>query len=58
MDFSWGWVKPGWVVTTEPLAKAKAKAPAMRRPVAGNPAVVVRPDQGWLQLLTLPAPPE
>jgi hypothetical protein len=62
MDFSWGWVKPGSVVTTEPLAKAKpelarrAMPPAMRRSVAGNPLVLERPEQGW-QHLPLPAPP-
>ena len=63
MDFSWGWVKPGWVVTTEPLAKAKpelareAMPQAMRHPVAGDPPVLERPEQGWQQHLSLPAPP-
>jgi hypothetical protein len=63
MDFSWGWVKPGSVVTTEPLAKAKpelawkAMPLAMRRPVAENPLVLERPEQGWQQHLPLPAPP-
>jgi hypothetical protein len=42
MDFSWGWVKPGSVVTTEPLAKARLKlarpamAQAMHRPIAAS----------------------
>ncbi len=59
MDFSWGWVKPGSVVTTEPLAKLawKAMPLAMRRPVAGNPLVLERPEQRWQQHLPLPAPP-
>ncbi len=59
MDFSWGWVKPGWVATTEPLAKAKPELAwkAMRRPVAGNPLVLERPERGWQQHLPLPAPP-
>ena len=63
MDFSWGQVKPGSVMTTEPLAKAKlelargAMLQAMCRPVAGNPLVLERPERGWQQHLPLPAPP-
>jgi hypothetical protein len=63
MDFSWGWVKPGSVVTTEPLAKAKpelareAMQQATHRPIVASRPVLERPEQGWQQHLPLPAPP-
>jgi hypothetical protein len=63
MDFSWGQVKPGSVMTTEQLAKAKlelargAMLQAMRRSISGNPLVLERPQPGLQQRLLLPAPP-
>jgi hypothetical protein len=40
MDFSWDWVKPGSVMTTEPLAKARPEpAPRAMELVAHGPAV-------------------
>jgi hypothetical protein len=61
MDFSWGWVKPGSVMTTEPLAKAKpelareAMPPAMRRPIVVSRPVLERQEQRSRQRLQLPA---
>jgi hypothetical protein len=59
MDFSWGWVKPGSVVTTEPLPKATLELarPAMRRPIAGSRPGLERREQGSHQRLRLPAFP-
>ena len=63
MDFSCGRVKPGSVVTTEPLAKARlefarpAMPQAMRRPIAGSPRGLERLEQASHQRLRLPAFP-
>ena len=63
MDFSWGWVKPGSVVTTEPLAKARLELArptmpqGMRRPIAGSRPGLERLEQGSHQRLRLPAFP-
>jgi hypothetical protein len=63
MDFSWGWVTPAPVVTTEPLAKARlelarATMPqGMRRPIAGSRPGLERLEQGSNQRLPLPAFP-
>ena len=63
MDFSWGWVKPGSVLTTEPLAKARLELArttmpqAMRRPIAGSRPGLERLEQGSHQRLRLPAFP-
>jgi hypothetical protein len=63
MDFSWGSVKPGSVVTTEPLAKAKLELArqvmpqAMCRQIVGNPLVLEWREQGSQQRLLLPVPP-
>ena len=63
MDFSWGWVKPGSVVTTEPLEKARlelvrATMPqGMRLPIAGRRPGLERLKQGSNQRLQLPAFP-
>src|SRR5256885_16905273 len=53
MDFSWGWVKPGSVTTTEPRAKAMlelarlAIPQAMRHPIVGTrPELVERREGG------------
>ena len=63
MDFSWGRVKPGSVVTTEPLAKARLELarPTMPQPmrlriVASRPAPERR-EQGSHQRLPSPAFP-
>jgi len=58
MDFSWGWVTPGSVVTTEPLEKARLELarPAMR-PIAGSRPGLERLEQGSHQRLPLPAFP-
>ena len=63
MDFSWGWVKPGSVMTTEPLARARlelarmAMLQAMRRPIAWSRPGLERRKQGLHQHLRVPAPP-
>ena len=63
MDFSWRSVKPGSVVTTEPLAKARlelarpAMPQAMRRRIAGSQPRVERREQGSNQRLRLSAFP-
>ena len=63
MGFSWGWVKPGSVVTTEPLPKATlelarpAMPQAMRRPIAGSRPGLERREQGSHQRLRFLAPP-
>ena len=56
MDFSWGRVKPGSVVTTEPLAKARLEPPMRRRSVGNRPAPERR-EQGSHQRLRSPAFP-
>ena len=60
MDFSWGWVKPGTVVT-EPQAKVRlelarpAMPQAMRHPFAGiRPRLEMR-EQGLQERLPVPA---
>ena len=64
MDFSWGWAKPGSVVTTEPLAKARlelarpAMPQAIRRRIVGSQPAPERREQGShqrLRLLAFPA---
>jgi hypothetical protein len=63
MDFSWRWVKPGSVVTTEPLAKARlelarpAMPQAMRRQMVGSRPAPERREQGSHQRLRSPAFP-
>jgi hypothetical protein len=63
MDFSWDWVTPGSVVTTEPLAKARlelagtAMPQAMRRPIAGSQPGLESREQGSHQRLRLAAFP-
>ena len=64
MDFSWGWVKPVSVTTTEPRAKAMlelarlAIPQAMRHPIVGTrPELVERRERGSYQRLRLPAFP-
>jgi hypothetical protein len=63
MDFSWDRVKPGSVVTTEPLAKARLKLgrpampQAMRRPIAGSRLGLETREQGSHRRLRLPAFP-
>src|SRR2546430_13444393 len=64
MDFSWGWVKPGSVTTTEPRAKAMlelarlAIPQAMRHPIVGTrPELVERRGGGPYPRLRLPALP-
>ena len=63
MDFSWGWVKPGSVLTTEALAKARLELArttmpqAMRRPIAGSRPGLETLEQGSHQRLRLPAFP-
>ena len=62
MDFSWGWVKPGTVMT-EPQAKVRlelarmAMLQAMRRPIARSRPGLERREQGLHQHLRVPAPP-
>jgi len=54
-DFSWGWVKPGPAVTTEPMAMLELARPAMpqatRRPIAASRPGLERREQGWHQRL-------
>ena len=63
MDFSWGWVKPGSVVTAEPLSKARlelarATMPqGIRRPIAGSRPGLERLEKDSHQRLRLPAFP-
>jgi hypothetical protein len=63
MDFSRGWVKPGSVVTTEPLAKARLElaratmTQAMRRRIVGSRPGLKTLEQGSRQRLRLPAFP-
>ena len=63
MDFSWDWVKPGLVMTTGPLVKARLKLArtampqVTRRPAVANQLVLARKEQGWLQRPDLAAPP-
>jgi hypothetical protein len=59
MDFSWGWVKPGSVVTTEPLATGRLELArqAMRRPLAGSQPGLERREQRLHQHLRLAAFP-
>jgi hypothetical protein len=64
MDFSWGWVKPRPVVTTETLARARlelarmAMLQAMRHRIVGSrPAPERRRGQGSHQRPRLPAFP-
>jgi hypothetical protein len=40
MDFSWGWVKPNWVVTIELLAKGKLELAQKVMPQATHPPIV------------------
>ena len=61
MDFSWGWVKPGAVVT-EPQAKVRlelARRPAtpqaMRHPFARIRRRMERREQGLQERLPVPA---
>ena len=56
MDFSWGWVKPGTVVT-EPQAKVRLELaqPAMRHPFAGIRPRLERREQGLQERLPVPA---
>src|SRR4029453_1019075 len=52
MDFSWDWVKPGPVATTEPLVKAKlelartAMQQATPRLIVASPPVLGRRGEG------------
>ena len=61
MDFWWGWVKPGSVLTTEPLAKARLELArttmpqAMRRPIAGSRRGLETLEQGSQRLPAFPA---
>ena len=63
MDFSWGWVKPRPVATTETLARARlelarmAMLQAMRRPIAWSRPGLERRKQGLHQHLRVPASP-
>ena len=63
MDFSRGWVKPGSVVTAEPLSKARlelARATMPQgicRPIAGSRPGLETLEQGSRQRLRLPAFP-
>jgi hypothetical protein len=60
MDFSWGWVKPGSVVT-EPQAKVRlelarpAMPQAMRHPIARIRRGRERREQGLQERLPAPA---
>lgn len=56
MDFSWGWVKPGTVVT-EPQAKVRLELArqAMRHPLAGIRPRLERREQGLQERLPVPA---
>ena len=64
IDFSWGWVKPGPVVMTEPLANTSLElAQAVMPQATLHPAVVSRPvpetrEQGSQQRRRVPEFPE